>query len=762
MRTRPLVWMACAVLAGCAAAQAGLVVETWGGEGRFAHARTLTVAEDGKRMTVDLSALPAGAKVHRARLACFRKPPAGHTDEARTKVQIVPAGGKQPLKLIGPWHDAFAVPASAIKPGKTIAFEVRAFPGWIPEETFLEISYDGKPPAGLPDVKNVKAMHRAGQTFITWAEIEKTFGEDLPTLGQLRKAREALEEKRRLRYRIYRHDRPIDAGSIPRARLLAVVEPFSGYNVRGVSLNRLIYQHQLRAVKDPLFARSIARGPFGGYHPAMPQMRQVLVDRLAIEDGRRLPPGTGLYVHHPARAGKAYYAVVVSLDGRANAAELAKGASLAKPVAEQTGPGAPVFQGLEKLKVFYDYAGQRRRYVQWCAPPLANLPNQYYNWGVYLPPAALKGAKGGAPLALGIYFHDWKALYLKPSWPHRRDMVLIASNDAPWASFGYGYHESLGTLRSFAEGAVHDYTARRIDEFVKWVRKSFPIDANRMSCHGQGSLGGTSALHYALRHPTRFALVVAGRFDADPKSNPPMVQIDRRRVRTHLRSLEAIWGKKEWDLKTAGGVSIWKDRDLVAFVGRNVKLALPFMSLGTGSQHHTWPQETDFMKALWKAKQPFCTDFTWGGQAPRFGWLNARRDSVILAAVPTKEALAKSRWYNHARWQKAAMGYWGGGTIGSGAVPTDVVDTPERLELTAQIFGNVTIRNVQKFKLAPGEKVRWQVKTGRRDDPSGVAAADANALLTIPGLNLRGKLIVTRMTAEPTKTAQGGKEGTKK
>ena len=756
MRTRPFALMACVVLAGCAAARAGLVVETWGGEGRFAHAKTLTVTGDGKRISVDLSALPGATKVSSARLVCFRKPPAGHTEEARIKVQIVPAGGGQPLRLVAPWYDAFAVPASAVKGGKTLSFEVSEFPGWVQEETFLEVSYDGKPAAALPAVTNVAAMHRAGQTFITWTEIDKAFSDALPTLAQLTKAREALAAKRRVRYRIYRHDKPIDAGSIAGARLLAVVEPLSGYNVRGVSLNRLIYQHQLRALKDPLFARSIARGPFRGYHPGMPQMGQVVVDRLAVEDGKPLGAGTGLYVHHPAKEGKAYYAVVVCVDGRANTAALGKGASLAKPVAEATGTGTPVFQGIEQLKVFYDYPGQRRRYVQWTAPPLSNLPNQYYNWGVYVP-----AARGGAqePLALGIYFHDWKALYLKPSWPHRRDMVLIATNDAPWASFGYGYHESLGTLRSLAEGAVHDYTARRIDEFVKWVRKAFPIDAARMSCHGQGSLGGTSALHYALRHPTRFALVVTGFFDADPKSSPAIAQIDRRRVRTHLRSLEAVWGKKEWDLKTAGGKSIWQDRDLVAFVGRNAKLALPFMSLGTGSQHHTWPQETDFMKALWKAKQPFCTDFTWGGQAPRFGWLEARRDSVILAAVPTKEALAKTPWYKHARWQKAAMGYWGGGTIGSGAVPTDVVDTQDRLELTAQIFGNVTVRNAQQFKLAPGENVRWQVKTGRRNDPSGVATADANGLLTIAGLSLRGKLIVTRMTAEPAKTAQGGKEG---
>jgi len=83
------------------------------------------------------------------------------------------------------------------------------------------------------------------------------------------------------------------------------------------------------------------------------------------------------------------------------------------------------------------------------------------------------------------------------------------------------------------------------------------------------------------------------------------------------------------------------------------------------------------------------------------------------------------------------------------AVPTDVVDTPDRLELTGRIDGHVTIRNVQKFKLKPGEKVRWRVKTGRRDEPSGVAAADADGLLTIRDLSLRGRLIVTRASAEP-------------
>ncbi len=632
---------------------------------------------------------------------------------------------------------------------------VKGFPNWLKDSTRLEVTFEGKLPGKLPPaVKDLEVLHRAGQTFITFKEIADPFGGKPVTLRQLRQAREEAEAARRVRYRIYRHDKPIDAKSLAQAELLAEVEPFSGFNLRGVSLDRLIYQHQLRAVEDSSFARKIAGGPFRGYRPGMPEMAEVEVSRLAVEDGEPLPPGIGLYVHHPAKeapnrdsgdleaTGKAHYAVVAVVDGTAGTRDVRSTA-----VEEGIGPGEPVFQGVENLKVFYDYPGQRRRYVQWCAPPLSHLPNQYHNWGVYVPTAAGEGK----PLALGIYFHDWQGLYLRPYWPHPKDMILISPQEHPRPTFAYGYHEALDTLRPFAAGAIHDYTARRIDAFVEWLCGKFSIDKARMSCHGSGAYGGSSAIAYALRHPQRVALVVAGAFDANPGSVEPIIQIDRNRQRTHLKALEAVWGKKEWKLKTADGKSIWEDRDMVAFVKAQPKLHLPFMSLGTGSQHSTWPQENALLKALMAARQPFRTDFTWGGQAPHFGPMYVRRDKPMLAAVPTADELAKTSWYKDAHWQQAATGYWGGGlatiNMGLGWKIDDIVDTPERLEIDGYAGGQATVRNVQAFKLKPGEKVRWQVKGERRPyDQSGEAAADKYGLLTVPGF--RGRLIVTRMGAE--------------
>jgi hypothetical protein len=133
-------------------------------------------------------------------------------------------------------------------------FHVKAFPKWRWESTALEVTYQGKPARPLPPaVKGLRAFHRAGQTFITWREIDDPFGDKPPALGALKEAAEAAEAKRCVRYRVYRHDRPIDRRSLADAVLLAEGEPFSGFDVRGVSLDRLICRHQRRALplRDP-------------------------------------------------------------------------------------------------------------------------------------------------------------------------------------------------------------------------------------------------------------------------------------------------------------------------------------------------------------------------------------------------------------------------------------------------------------------------------------------------------------------------------
>jgi len=730
----------------CATALAVLLAMCSWVEGEVATRRWRPLAVQGaKTLRFDLSGLGAAARVYRADLVLARSGAIlGNEDDAMVKVEVVPASGAKPLPLRGPWFDRLdateAVRAACRAPrAQTVEFIVKACPKGVQEATYLDVAFEGTAENVPPAVKGLKALHRGGLTFVTWAELDDPFGVKTPTLDELRAAVKQLDAAKQVRYRIYRHAERIDARSVAEAELLAEVAPLSGYNPRGVSTDHVIHQRQLRAIEDGLYARSIAAEPFK-VAPDSPEMGALPVRRLAIEDGKPLPPGVGLYVHHPAKPGRAFYAVVACVDGVANMRHLADGAALAEPVAEEAGPGQPVLQNAEDLKVFYDYPGQRLHYVQWCAPPLANLPNQVHNWSAYVPPAAA----GNDPLALGIYFHDWRGLYLRPRWPHARDQVLIATADSPWPSFGYGYHEALGTLKAFSEGVVRDYTAARIDAFVAWARKRFAIDPARISCHGLGTLGGTAALHYAFRHPDAVAWVVAGYFDASPATCPPAIKSGERELKTHLPQMEAVWGKREWDLKTAAGASIWKDRDLTAWVRAHPTAALPFLSIGAGTLSPVWSQQVPFMKALLEVRQPFIAEFDWGGSPPRYGPDYVRRDKPMPAVHPDRMEFATRNY-----WAEAKVLYSPGGSINTGLSwePKSVVDTSERLEIEGRFGGAVTIRNAQRFKPKPGEKIAWTLDTGRREaNRTGEAVADEHGLVTIPGLG-QGKLILTRAGA---------------
>ena len=83
-----------------------------------------------------------------------------------------------------------------------------------------------------------------------------------------------------------------------------------------------------------------------------------------------------------------------------------------------------------------------------------------------------------------------------------------------------------------------------------------------------------------------------------------------------------------------------------------------------------------------------------------------------------------------------------------------VVDEQGKFEviITGGAAVDVTPRRTKNFILQPGEKVTYKTellgtRLRRQDKPqSGEAVADANALVTIPKVNIRGRarLIITR------------------
>ena len=720
----------------------------------------LTITGDGDKQAwkveADLSGLPKGARIYRAYLFAKRSEPlTGRQDWALTNIHITPSGpalaGKlAPLKLVGPRYDRFDATDTVRKivksPGTWKGFSIDAFPKLDARSIYLHIEYEGKVKALPKQPTGLRVIHRAGQTFITWTEVDRRIKDEQVAWGVLRKALAGMDAKRVVRYRVYRHTERITSKNIALAECLAEVGPLSCYNVEGRSVERLISMHRRRAIEDIAFARKLARGGyFGRYRPEMPEMNEVIVDRFVIDDsGKPLPLGSGLYVHNPVKPGKAYYAVATSVNAVTNASDLSPANATATALAETAGVGEPVFQGAGTLKVFYDYPGQRRYYVQWTGPPLSNLPNRHYNWAVYVPADRPKRAP------VRVFFT--KDRYMRPGVRHRKDTILISGQDGPVWSFWYGYHEAMGTLKSFKQGTVQPYTKRRLFAFIDWAIKEFKGDRNRLS-----AVGGTDALYYGVRHGDKFAYVLANRPDPNPKLTPGSVRIQSYRLRPPRPQRERVWGRVEWKIAADTGKPVWDEMDLISCVRDHPKRELAFLSMGPASLSAPWPRQVEFMKTLWAAKQAFCARFYWGGGAylpipeGKVG-ANTAFDFALNIPMLALRNNSNDRGLTQEPFDKGKARYWGGGRIADGRRwLADFVDEAGRFEITIHGGGRVTYagggtsdvtpRRTRKFKPKPGEKFWWEnVPLGARSrykPQSGEVVADENGLVTIPQVSFR-------------------------
>jgi hypothetical protein len=157
-----------------------------------------------------------------------------------------------------------------------------------------------------------------------------------------------------------------------------------------------------------------------------------------------------------------------------------------------------------------------------------------------------------------------------------------------------------------------------VDAGIDWALKKFGADPARVSVGGRGYWGGTAALQYGLKRPGEIAYVLSGSNpDPDPGQTPETFKMylwrDGERPRpTPIGQIEAVWGKREWDLKTEDGTSIWKVANLVDYV-KDANGPLPYMTLGAGSMSFTWKQQTGLMQAFRTSRNAFMAQFYRGG-----------------------------------------------------------------------------------------------------------------------------------------------------
>lgn len=275
----------------------------------------VSVEELGDRTTVllfDLSIVPKGAKVYRARLRCEREPMDGLHEDVLRAIEIYPLAGPykkgsrpqtagKPLELLGPWYDAFEMTELVRgwlsgRPGAGVW--VKRFPGWRKDRTFLDVMFEGKPGQVPPAASTVKAFHRSGQTFITWKEIEDPIGRERITWGELKSILNDLDRRRQIRYCIYRSTRPITAETLPQAELIAEVSPLSCWNLNGRNIGRPID----RFIATAKVLNWHQWNPFQNARIDGDYGRDCPIDRFVIAEGRPpLASGTGLYVYTAVR-----------------------------------------------------------------------------------------------------------------------------------------------------------------------------------------------------------------------------------------------------------------------------------------------------------------------------------------------------------------------------------------------------------------------------------------------------------------------------
>ncbi|KPK81653.1 MAG: hypothetical protein AMJ81_10430, partial [Phycisphaerae bacterium SM23_33] len=428
----------------------------------------------------------------------------------------------------------------------------------------------------------------------------------------------------------------------------------------------------------------------------------MVIDRLVIPASpagtEPLANGTGLYVHHPARAGRGYYAVTVAVNGRENTWTFGAGQT-AGPVEEVKGPGKPVFQRQMDMKVLFDYPGRRLQYVQWTAPPLSNLPDQYYNWSVFIPEAV----KLPAPLELVL---TGNGMFRRPRWPHRLDTILLSPQDrgpqapgaasgdpVPFDTFYFGYPQSHGTLGSLRQGSIQPYTWRRMLAFVDWAVKDLKVNRSQTTpsidpafivCSGDRGYSATAALQFGMRHPEVFSLVYTCKGMPDPSAIPPMAKLagwHPRPSKTEVWHLQQLVGRKEWGLKTDadGEQDVWEFFNLTKLVAATPQVVRPMLSYG-GRGGWDWPPVARFLAALAAARQPVVSEGTWGavdppglknpGRAGTSG-LNVHRDRPIPVFA------------NHSGdYQGGRNGDGGQTNYGVWWDNLEIVDRPDRLEIT--------------------------------------------------------------------------------
>jgi hypothetical protein len=685
----------------------------------------------GDVLQVRLAGLGADVKVHRATL---RVPLRGHERGAVVRLRPVGLAGLGELALRPPIYRSFdataPVRAWVADPKTNKGLKIVAGGGCDFGRAVLEVSHEGSVVQAIKPVTALRAIHQAGQTFLTWREIDDPVGRDDPTFEQLHNAvMEARKGKPTLTYRVYRSDRPITLQTLGRAERVREVPAYlSCWNFKAVA-----------NTEHPNQGHPTMHSPL---RPGYNNVRAYKMTRYRITDGGKpLAHATGLAVFTCAEPGRRYYAVTASVGGCEAVDRLGPGASLAQPVDERPAKFPAI---IRQRAVESRSSGRAKPTVvdvlnSWLEPPYHNLPTQQetciVRWGD-LPKA---DAANRRPLFVvtGTY-GSTSAGMQGPGW-HAARRHLGATLTIALAEGGIwqGFHECIGTLRGYDQGVVHNYPQRRVLAAARWGVWKHDLFVDPQRVYFWSQLGC-----WALRHGELFAVVMSNGY-----GNPAI----GRQAQNYGRA--GHWGPYPQGSKNFLGVNQWEYMNVPKFVRENPTVELPYWlcwpAYGAYPAHTVgdfgfmpWPET---IHAMASTKRAFAA--VWNSNGPgaigtlRQFVLRIRRDQS-LPAFTNCSLDASPGDGDHADAEKS-----GGINIHQRWEPETLVDQPGHWEISLHLqkscpadraTTDVTPRRCQRFKAKPGQPFRWKLTEadGGKVVADGRAVADKWGLVTVERIEL--------------------------
>jgi pimeloyl-ACP methyl ester carboxylesterase len=577
---------------------------------------------------------------------------------------------------------------------------------------------------GLPGSQQhgLSALHRSGQTFLTWEEDTSLSGEG---------------------YHIYRHTQAITEANLDQARLLT---GRWGPLPEGSSI----------------FYTDRDREP-GGSMGDYANMSNYVITEL----GPQLQDTTGLFVWTTKEDGDFYYAVTLVQDG----AE-ALYAALTTPLTESVADPAPVL-------VWQAASGNGRVYTQFMdfetynptfERPIEGYGGlQYaYNYFVGLPTPEQCGGSLPDSLPIDLHIEGYGSRYeVHDSAPYF--CALEVWNDDPRQSWYYGfsarYDYRTDDVEAIApdQGPIVNYTEERLlrsiyDTLRDPTYHAYNLDPERVYVYGH-SMGGSGALALAMRYPNVFA----ASFSSEPMTNYAASSVFAD------SDLAPKWGTQELNLPIENrgryaahltaydglGVWDWQNHQLQLVERRSDEMALISLYHGASDDVIEWEtQGSPAYEAFYQGLRAFSgaivdAGHTWVGfegmgpnladyGGPFYGF-QVRRDESVPAlsnasgSSPVPPPGAGAAFNLNLEWS-SSWHNWDGpplDTLESWRISLRTTDgSDQRVD--------VTPRRLVNFKVTPGATYAWENHLVGGSEQAlveeGTVTADADGLITVPAV----------------------------